>query len=213
MENERYLNNLIEQFKAATGVKTVDTNSKEFMKEFREWLSKRQVMGDGYIALLNYMELYFDTPHCAEIGKGRYDSVVLPYETTIITPYSDGIIRVNDGEVINSDFNVFVGAPLLTSNEMDFRVIQPHQISTYMTQNPYSSDAIRCWHQLHCNHNNAIILGVYGKTYDKDMETKINQLKKLRAKLFDNYVEDYALGGDNYWYALATDTKAKKLVK
>lgn len=217
MKNEEYLFNLIGQFKTATGCQNIDINSREFISDFNAWRSRNRINGEHLLNLLDNLGIIYDTPLCAEIGKGKYDSLVIPYETTIITPYIEGLDkRPYDGKVIESYFQVLTGAPLLTSTKNDIsadvELIKPEKITTFMT---YNNPNIKGWHELHHNPHNAVIVGVYGKNYDKDKEQKLKSLRELRALLFDTYIEDSIDFGDNYCYVLATDKieKERKRVK
>ena len=85
---EKYISLLIEQFKQATGIKNVDINSQSFMLEFSEWIKSRHSISNNYLDLLEYMELsQISYPDTVEVGKGQYDSIVKPFNTTIITPH------------------------------------------------------------------------------------------------------------------------------
>ena len=85
-----YLDNLSKQYQDATGARTIDINSKQFLKELHSWTSERQKMGKGYLELLNHIGLYdFSSSYYAEIGKGCMDTIVGDYSTTIITPFSE----------------------------------------------------------------------------------------------------------------------------
>ena len=78
-----YILNLIEQYKKATGTKNVDLESVEFLRDFNAWIAKNKVIGDIYLGMLEERGIYFDTEKCAEVGKGKDDSIVTPYYTSI----------------------------------------------------------------------------------------------------------------------------------
>lgn len=215
---ERYLKKLIEQFKQATGTKNVDTNSQEFISEFESWIRQRQLEGNEYLGLLDYMELSkVSDPATAEIGKGQFDTLVKDLDTTIITPYSKGIIIPDSRRIITSDFRVYEGTPvLMRQTEKGTTKIDPITSAstlTFMTQNPYTPTQIANWEQLHNGRENDIIVGIYGSVYDKDTESKIKQIEDLRDRLDDSYKEEYAVVGDTYCYAIASERKVKRLVK
>lgn len=215
---EKYLYLLVEQFKQATGTKNVDIKSQLFMSEFSEWIKSRQNIGDNYLNLLEYMELYrYSDPDTAEIGKGQYDSIVKPFNTTIITPHSKGLETLDQSRIITSDFRVYENMPVLCStNEKGTNLIDPITSTstlTFMTQNPYTSEQIRNWGQLHNSGENNIIVGIYGSIYDKDIEQKIKELETLRDKLYDSYKEEHAVIDDTYCYAIASERKVLRLYK
>lgn len=215
---EKYLKKLSEQFKQATGTKSIDFNSQAFISEFGEWIRQRQLGAEEYLSLLDYMNLSkVNDPDTAEIGKGRFDTIVKDLDTTIITPYSKDIIVPNPKRIITSDFRVYEGTPILMrQSEKGTTQIDPiitTSTLTFMTQNPYSQEQIANWEELHNGRNSDIIVGIYGSIYDKDTESKIRQIEDLRDKLDDSYAEEYAVFDDTYCYAIASTRKVKRLVK
>ena len=153
----------------------------------------------------------------AEVGKGRYDTIVKPFNTTIITPYSEGLIVPNKSRIITSKFIVLNGMPVLyKANGMNITETKPilsDSTLTFMTQNPYMEANIKNWEQLHNSGESDIIVGVYGSIYDKDIESKLKQIQELEEKLNGSYIGDGAVIGDTYSYAIASKRKVKTLVK
>lgn len=195
-----YIELLIFQFKSAVKVKNLDVNSAEFMKEFKEWLCIRNECGQDYLDLLDEMEFPYNNSHCAEVGKGKHDSLVLNnMSTKLITPYCEGITsdRVIEGTLIMKK-----GKPFYKKQPKVVLGLEG-QIDTFMTQNPYNSMAIKGWEQLHNNGNN-IIIGVYGASNDKNMETRIKRLSLLKSNLIGNFVFESFLNYESYGAVLAT---------
>lgn len=220
MENQIYLSNLIEQYMAATGLHDIDINSNEFMREFVEWMHKRLVSGETFLSLLEEKGICIDNPCYAEVGKGRYDSLVTPYDTTIITPYAnsfENFHRAGDGKLISSQFDVIGGVPTLINNDNiipRIEYIKPSQTQFFVTHNPYSSVSINKWMQLHNNRNYGIIFGVYGKTYDVDKEKKIKQLNKLKSMLeATTIISEQVTVANGYYAFVATDMTKKRIKK
>lgn len=214
MNINSYIFNLIEQYKKATGTVNIDMNSIEFQKDFSAWLARNKVIGDIYLNMLESRGINFDTEKCAEIGKGKYDSIVTPYYTSIITPYTEGLEKLEDiGQIIKSNFNVIDNTPTIYEDKIVVlpKTINPNEINTFMTQNPYLKSNINGWSNIHNNPNyNGIILGVYGSTDDKDKESKLEELRKIRKQLDEPYVEEEIINGSHYCYMVATDILAKK---
>lgn len=217
MENQEYLLNLKQQFKKATGSNTNDINSPEFIKEFNDWLFKRRITGDQILTTLDKLEFEIDNPNCAELGKGRYDSIVFPYDTTIITPYykSFNIPRFSSGKIITEEFDVYNCVPILTSKHnsiSDIKIIKPEEISTYMVHNPYSHKDINRLIQLNTNPNISIIFSVFGNNCDKDKDTKIKMLNQLKDKILDvdAIIEEQITSNDKYWNILVVDSCIKQ---
>ena len=206
--------NLIEQYKRATGTTKMDLESIEFMRDFSAWIARNKVIGDIYISMLESRGVLFDTEKCAEIGKGKHDSIVLPYYTTIITEHTEGLEKTdNDSQIINSAFNVVGDTPFIYENRVIIlpKIINPNEINTFMTQNPYIGTNPNDWANLHNNPNyNGIILGVYGSSDDKDKELKLDELRKIRKLLDEPYIEEEIISNNHYCYMVATDVLAKK---
>jgi len=167
----------------------------QFMNEFTAWIKSRQSMGKEYTYFLDYMGLRFADADCVEIGKGKYDSVVKPFNTTIITPATP-IKKVNPDRIIKGNMRVYESVPMLVRHNDGRNQLEPIPsdiIQTYMTQNPFGPSSILGWENLHNSGEHNIILGIYGSIYDKDIKTRIKQLETLRDKLiYGDYKEDYS---------------------
>lgn len=211
---EKYLSLLIEQFKQANGIKNVDVNSQSFVSEFSEWIKLRQDISRNYLALLEYMDLSkFADYDTAEIGKGKCDTIVKPFDTTIITPHIYGLETLENERVINSELVVMGGTPVLFGNGKNGKLVSSSTALTFMTQNPYATVDIRNWEDLHNSRNYDIIVGFYGSIYDKDIDSKLKQIQELEEKLNGLYIREDTVIGDTYSYAIASERKVKTLVK
>ena len=219
MENNIYLNKLIEQFRDASGV-TIDVNSKEFMKEFREWLFRMQVLGDEYGRQLDKNNIYFASDKYAEVGKGPKDSIALMYDdmdTTIISPYMEGYKKDNTHrKIINSSFTVTGPLPTLIKEEngklVDIKLIKPEDIRVFMTHNPYNLGNVTDWKELHNNPENGIIIGMFGYTYDKDYEAKIKYMEGLKNCASLPYFYDSFTVNDRYFSVFSTNMHEKNKI-
>lgn len=213
---EKYLNKLIEQFKTATGTKNVDVNSQAFIQEFSEWIKSRQIIGNEYGSFIEYM---CENPEICnssvEIGKGKYDSIVLGTDIPMITPYSDGIKRTPAG-IITANFGVYEGTPIIVRHNKggnQLETVDTQTVRRFLTQNPYEQSCIRNWEQLH-NAGDNITVGVFGSIYDKDIEQKIKQIEALKSGLIDDsFKEEYAIEHDMYCYAISSTRKVKTLTR
>lgn len=209
-DNQRaYLNKLIEQYKKVTNTTSIDLNSPEFIMDLNNWINRNKAIGNiTFISFLEENGIFIDKSTCAEIGKGYRDSLVSLYETTIVTPYPEGMISRTDGKTIDSEFKIENGTPLIYKKT----VIKPQDIDTFLIHNPYNIENLK--HLADIHHNKAytgIIFGIYGKKQDKDMDQKISKLIKLRALLEDDYIHEEYSYGDTYCHILATDTTKRKL--
>ena len=216
-----YLTMLLEEYKRTLGFKTIDLSSKEFVEGFNDWLSKKHIQGQTYIGLLEYMKLYDESKeNAAEVGKGKYDSVVLPYDTGIITPYSKGIKVDDTDRIIPTNFMVKSNGEIILFKShkskvktLSFNQFEDYRGITFMTQNPYTALNIKNWEHIPNSGNYDIIVGVYGNVRDKDKNQKLNALRELRDKLQFGYREDGAVWNDDYYYVIASDSKLKEKTK
>ncbi len=213
---EQYLKDLIEQYKLATGIKSIDLQSEEFVTDFTAWLNERQQIAKNYAYFLDAMELHFAYADCAEIGKGGYDTIVKPFKTMLITPASQSLPDSEfQNRVINGNVRISGNKPILVKQVLgknQYKEIPRDIISTYITQNPAKASYIFGWENLHNTYRNRIIVGVYGNIYDKNREAKLKLIKDFKAKLNEgNLIDDYTTMGDNYFYAVGTDVEERKL--
>lgn len=198
MSDEIY--NLIGQFMAATNTKNVDINSTEFKKEFLNWLKMLNESRKFYLNVITYMSLNNEpNEYTAEIYKSKYDSVIKNKEPLIITPFNTGL---EDKRLITGTFNVSkYGTCYINNSTVSKYNID---INTYMTQNPYYEDYLNNWDKIHNNTYNKIIVGFYGKIYDKDKFEKMKILKTLSNKLDDNQAREFVTFEDNYYAVVAS---------
>ena len=171
---DAYMRHLIEQYKKARGIFGIDMNSIEFKIDFNNWLNQYQENGENYASLLYSLGIEFIDNKTAEVNKGSFDSVVLPYETSIVSPYMKEINRDN---VINNGFYILRGKP--EYKNFDKTIVR------YMTHNPYSSfdnRELMNWKNMHEFTRYDIVLGMFGNLYDEDRIKKIKKLELLKKK-------------------------------
>ena len=216
----KYLKLLMKQFNQATGVKTPDIHSNTYISDFIEWIESRQKSSKEYIRLLEDMnQEKIKSPTTIEVGKGKYDSIVLPFDTKIITPYSEDLENIKETRVITSDFMVVGGMPVSYRTTPDGKLKETHHIPekerlTFMTQNPYTPNNIKNWDQLYTSGRCDIVIGIYGDVHDKDIDIKVKELKKIKEKLEESYIQESIVEADTYCYAIASaKTKVKTFTK
>ena len=178
----QYLNILIEQFRLATGSKIADIHSETFVSDFSAWLINRQKIAKEYVSFLDYMGFHYADIDTAEVDKSEYDSVVKPFETTLITRAP--IKSINPERIIIGSMRVYDSVPILVNASQKKGISQVIQvpndiIHTFMTQNPFTKQNISGWESLHNSGKNDIILGIYGSIHDKDIESKFEQMESL----------------------------------
>ena len=208
---------LLEQYKKINGLEKLtaeEIKSEKFRKDFLLWLYKRQQYGYRYIDFLYEMNNKILNRTTAEIGKSEFDSIVIPFDTTIISPSE--FYELEDRErIIQSKFIVIDEKPILYFDKSDsprMLVLPERKIDTFMTQNPYYPYSISNWEGLHNSGKFNIAVGVYGNIHDKNIKDNLNILKQLREKIIgDDYKFDYKTSGDIYYAAIASTRKIKTL--
>lgn len=213
-KNEMYLELLKNQFCAANGYKKFDDNSKEMLKDLEMFIKDRQSLGEKYADFLKYIGIDITTTETAEVNKCNLDSIIKPYNTMAVTPYS---IDIDKNRVFNGKFVSTEKGPImqLKVNEENLNVIAGMPIKFYMTQNPYNYKEIKGFEYLYNLGNYDFILGMYGKTYDLDMQIKLKQLEKIEHKLKDlGYKTAFLKDNFNYYSVLYTQKyKQEELFK
>ena len=204
------MNHLFEQFKQAQGYNVIEDDN-EIVSEFIDWISIQNEQGQKYSCFLKELGLVFDKEECAEVGKGKYDSIAKNYDTTIITTDED--IKPK-GIFINTGFKVYNGTPTIisqvTSKKVVFGSINTNIINTFMTQNPYKDSLLDNWNELPNNDTN-IIVGIYGSKKDKNLKDKIAFLKKFKNCLNKNFIYEKTFFDDTYCEVVATKQNVKRI--
>lgn len=210
-----YLNNLIAQFRNATGTKYVDINSTRFIREFSEWIISRQAIGDEYFSFIKSMYIHpIIDEGSAEIGKGVFDSIVLDTGIPMITTYKKGIQRESD-KLIAAAFAVYEKSPIIVKRSKNGNQLKTSMVhfKRYLTQNPYGIEYIKDWDDLH-NRGDNITVGVYGSIYDKDIEQKLRQMEALKSGLSGyEFKVDYDTNDDMYFCAVSSNREVKPKTK
>lgn len=189
----------LKQFQTATQ-KSINLHSKEFWSEFYEWLTERKKVSNEYYYLLKVMNINCDSPKTAEIGKGIYDTITENKHTTLITPYTHGLNKHKKNTIIQGTIKI----------DGQNKIQLPYQF--LITENPYTESHLKNWEYLFHNKHYTTVLGVYGKTYDKDYQDKIKLLEELKQKLQCLYKEESTQINDNYCHII-TSYPSKKLKK
>lgn len=196
----KYFYYLICQFNSAKGIKNPDLNSKVYIEEFANWLYEQR---KGYDELKKYFEFFeidINSSSLAEVGKGKYDSIVLP-TTQIISPFGETLKKEN------SELIIYQGEPIILGSKDKGQVVDK-----FLTHNPYTFEIIKDWSTLH-NNNYDIIVGICGTIYDKNIQDRKEQMIYLVHGMNEEYEENYDLINDIYVGYIRSNRKIKRLVK
>ena len=216
MNEDRTLETLIEQYNKINGSKLTlkDFKNEDIRKEFALWLEIRKKYGYRYIDFLYEMNTRILDRTTAEVGKTELDSLVTPFDTTIISSYKFDSLEDKE-RLIFSNFLVYDGNPVLylkACDEPHMIVLPKRRIDTFMTENPYDPYSIKYWNELHDSGYFDIAVGVYGSIFDKNIDDNLNMLKDLREKIVGNdYKFDYNNDNDIYYAAIVSQRTNKKI--
>ena len=209
---DKYLEVLAKQYIKAKGIRTkMDLNDPKFMEDLLFWIRERNEIGNKYTSYLESLDIDFDRVDCAEIGKSELDTVVAPYDTTIVTPVSKYIYNVEKERIINASFMVDNKKPYFVINGKSLQVA-PYHFDTFMTQNVYSMNELANWADLHNSYNGKIIVGAYGSLSDKDIYPVLNHIQLFQDKLEGDILYDYTMMGDSYLVVAASKASVKEKV-
>lgn len=208
------LNELKKQFFSAMGINVFDDNYGGFDSEFLDWKRERIAALGDFVYFLEDRGYDFQNKNTAEIGKSGLDSAVIPFESKVITPYTDqfetNTKNFDQNRIVNGTMIIENADPIVVNEDDGFEeyVSISKNIDTFITHNPYSDQNIRDWAELHNSSLYNIIIGVYGNIYDCDYSSKIKSLQRIKQILIDDYYrEDFCISSDKYFYVIGTDYK------
>ena len=209
------IRDLFEQFKLSLGLHDITVNdinkNKKLSSAFYEWIQKRIVLCNGFTKILDEEGINYKDETCAEVGKGIYDSIVIPYDSFILSKHADEFTSCDASRLIRgyleiNDFgfpNIINNDKLMVSNVKD-------SFETFLTFNPYTISDIRDWDKIYNSNNGNIIIGVFGNSSDRDKEQKIYYVRSIKSKLQYGYNETYASQDGNYYYVVETQSEKSR---
>jgi len=174
------LKNLKQQYRKATG--DFSKEDEVFNKNFINWLIKRNETGIYFIDLLDEYGFDFYNPSVAEIGKSEFDSIVLPYKNTIITPYADSFHDKYKERIIDATFHVESGVPAITTNNYlsvkheNKGINLFRNVNHVLIHNPYNLSEVDNFKNLQNSLHCGATLGIFGNSDDKDKDDKVSML-------------------------------------
>jgi len=208
---------IIKQYKESQGISNLsvrDLNNPNIRLDLLQWLLDRSVCNKQYATFLYMLNNDITLSTTAEVGKSQVDSISLPYNTTIISPYKfeniDNPERLIEGKMI-------IGAelPYIYNIKDDKQIITEfprNRINTIITHNPYAPINIQNWEKMHNKGSLNIGVGVFGYVSDKDKLEKMKLLEDLRDKIIgSDYRFEFDTFNDIYCAAIMSESKVKKL--
>lgn len=198
---------LFKQFCAAYGIKKVDYNDTKLINAFQEWYMEEKYHQDiFYDKTLKDMRLDFNNQRTVEVGKTIFDSIVLPYETKIVTPYGDGFEKLNE-RVIVANLKFYGNFPtFVQENDHMTHAIPVDLYQMFMTQNPYSRKEITNWNKFPFQD---VIVGAYGDVNDCDRQDKMRLMDEFYSNLDPSFNprKEFVASGYNWAEIITTNRK------
>ena len=194
---------LLKQYNAATGenCKTI------YDKGFKEWLETYSQDISKYIDFLEANKVYLKESDIAEIDKGPFDSLLI----------RSAVDDLNRRLITESATPINVPKRKLKVRKKELVVLYNGQylpledFEAYMSYNLLTANQVDRFSVLH-NQGNHIIYGVFGKIYDQDKRSKLENVQRIYKGIYDgefklNYVE---MNDTYFYYIESNDYVAKR---
>lgn len=195
--NVRYFMYLLKKYCLSNGI-NFDINNID-INEFMDWIYEYIKETNGYADFLASYDIDLNDPFLAEVGKGKFDSIIGP-DATEISIFSEMMERpklifgnVEKGLIIQDNRTI------LTLDDLN--------IDRIITQNPNFYSEVDNFTTFASELNKNITFGVYGNFSDKDIKNKTNMIKALLEST-DDTIFEYDTFNDCF-YMIVTTKKPK----
>ena len=204
---DEYYRKLGEQYTDATGKKIQGNLSEQFPDEFSGWLADRKESMLEFKSVMTQLGLGYDFPFTAELNKGKYDSVVSSYTLpSVISPYA---YTMDFSKNLYRPDLVLKGQLRFEDKELSDKDIQfetnRFKVCNFLIHNPLLETDIMPLTNVFDLYRCQFIVGVYGKTSDKDRDVKIKKLLELKKQLQDNCTDCSYEKSGNYGYVISSN--------
>lgn len=203
-----YLFLLLNQFALAKGIKNIDVNSTDFMNEFCAWIVERKKSGEDFKLVLDEMGYDYKSKKVVEANKSKHDSLILPYESTLITPFYEGL-DVSHKRLYPALFGMSGITPTAYTDEYSVGVNLCF-LNSFMINNPYDINYLYNAENLFNGNLVGGEVGFYGSTNDKDYENQMKLFEDFRDSIDGSYHEEHITMNDHYAMVLVSDNKVLK---
>lgn len=201
MKRENFLL-LLNQFATAKGIKNIDSSSKEFMDEFSAWIIEMQKAGELFKTVLDDMEYDYKSKNVVEANKSKQDSLILPYDSTLITPFYDGL-EISHTRLYPAIFGMSDNTPTAYTDEYS-SAVNLCFLNSFMVNNPYDQSYLYNIENIFNNGFLAGEVGFYGFINDKNYEQNIKLLEEFKENISRDYQEQQVTIGDCYGLVLTS---------
>ena len=201
-----YNESLINNYGDARGYKVVNVSRINIRFDIENFVKER---GDSMMLvqdLLNARLIDYRDCDTIEYVENREFVVSnnVDCDTTIVTPDVNIYKDVRRDRVILKRIKIYNSLPYLVDKNRNRKLIDPRLFKTIMIMNPYF-ESIRFYERFATNPDYNIIIGNCGKTYDKDIEYKIDQMDELYTRTNGILHPYFVTRGSNYAYVLTSE--------
>lgn len=200
--NFEYSQNVFNRYASATKTEVFDVR-------FIEWLVNDQENSKLYKLLLKDMQIEYDNPSIAEVGKGSLDSITIDNisKSTIITPYLESFTPLNGTDRKSVNYNKMLANKNIIPINFS-SILAMDNISRFFTQNP-TLEEIALFTKLH-QQNSDITIGIYGNIKDYDLESKSILMDQIRKSLLSDYEERATTIDSTYLHVISSKRRVLK---
>lgn len=199
---------LYAKFQSATGTKTYTDDD---IDNFKNWIFEQQIIAYYYRYCLDRLGLKFYEDTSAEIGNGRFDTVALAGDLTIlVTPFFESFDDISAYNIVKGNLRTTLYNQWAYFEDAKKRYRSTYsleQVESFYCHNIFNPSFLYDFIKIH-NSGKNIILGAYGNLHDLDRLDKIEMLKSIRSSLNDNKwvtnKDAYFQSGNQYAYVLYT---------
>jgi len=211
MENMKYAREyfsegLLGEYKTARGYEFINLDNPLVIEDIHRFIEERKQSNNYYANLLDALSIDYQGSDTIEFinYKGFLISKDVNCDTTVVsfdkTIYDD----VRRDRVLPGNIRIYKGLPYLLSKQSNGfygeRSLEKTSFKTIMKTNP-SIKAFQYYGDLYKLGRFSLIIGINGKAYDKDAQTKVDALYNLASQTgsdmlyygnYNPYTYDYA---------------------
>lgn len=199
--SQKHILNLLNQFHKAVGISNTDYKFLKDISGFSEWIFEHKKVLLEYKTFLESLDINIDYEQTYEVGKGKYDSIILD-KFYVISEYAS-TLGISDSYIY-----VMGVTPLLVS---ETQITKMKKGITLITHNPYDNSCIKDWNKIH-EYGIDIVVGACGKKQDADKAEKIDMIKKSFETIYDDVKVNYEENNGNYFFTINSKRKTLERV-
>lgn len=200
--NVEYFKYFLQKFCSSRGM---EFDKKNFdITEFIDWMNEYIKITNNYADFLRTCDIDLGSSNLAEVGKGRFDSIITP-DALEISEFSE---TFGKPKLIFGD--IYKG--LLIQGSSKIISLNDLGINTLITQNPNSHQAVDDFTILSETLGKEIAFGMYGNFSDKDIRRKTKMIEEILEDVYDSEF-CYDTDKDNFYMTVIAKRPKIKILK